>query len=188
MPKNKLSFLQRLTGAVGDEMAEETLKIKKGKSKIDEIEKDYNEEQDKIETKKEAEIFEEAQNEEIKPEPAKEESWLSESEGQLTIDVYQTPTDIIITSTIAGVKPEDLDITITNDMVTIKGERKKEESIKDEDYYYQECYWGKFSRSVILPVDVVSEKAEANMKNGILIIHLPKAEQLKTKKIKVKGL
>jgi len=111
--------------------------------------------------------------------------WLPESEGQLTIDVYQTPNHIIIKSTIAGVNPEDIDITITNDMVTIRGKREKDEEIKAEDYYYQECYWGPFSRSVILPVDVEAENAEASLKNGILTIRLPKIEKVKTKKIKV---
>lgn len=109
------------------------------------------------------------------------------SEGQLTIDVYQTDSDIVIKSTIAGVKPEDLDVTINNDMVTIRGERKNEEQVSQENYYYQECYWGGFSRSVILPVDVLSDKSEASMKNGILTIRLPKADTTKTKKIQVRG-
>ncbi|MDD5589851.1 MAG: Hsp20/alpha crystallin family protein [Candidatus Portnoybacteria bacterium] len=111
--------------------------------------------------------------------------WLPDSEGQLTIDVYQTPSHIIIKSTIAGVKPEELDITITNDMVTIRGKREKDEEITTEDYYYQECYWGAFSRSVILPVDIEADRAEAALKNGILTIKLPKVEKVKTKKIKV---
>jgi HSP20 family protein len=110
-----------------------------------------------------------------------------DGEGQLTIDVYQTDNDIVIKSTIAGVKPEDLDVSINSDMVTIRGERKNEEQISDENYYYQECYWGSFSRSVILPIDVVSEKAEASMKNGILTIRLPKADNTRTKKIQVRG-
>lgn len=109
------------------------------------------------------------------------------SEGQLTIDVYQTENDIVIKSTIAGVKPEDLDVSINNDMITIRGERKKEEDVPEENYYYQECYWGNFSRSVILPVDVFADKIEASMKNGILTIHLPKADTTKTKKIQVRG-
>ncbi len=110
-----------------------------------------------------------------------------ESEGQLTIDVYQTDDDIVIKSTIAGVKPEDLDVNINNDMVTIRGERKQDEEISPDNYYYQECYWGPFSRSVILPVEIVSEKAEATMKNGILTIRLPKADTTKTRKIQVRG-
>lgn len=111
----------------------------------------------------------------------------TESEGQLTIDVYQTDDDIVIKSTIAGVKPEDLDVNINNDMVTIRGERKQEEEVDPENYYYQECYWGPFSRSVILPVEIIAEKAEATMKNGILTIRLPKADTTKTRKIQVRG-
>ncbi len=108
-------------------------------------------------------------------------------EGQLTIDVYQTDDDIIIKSTIAGVNPEDLDVSINNDMITIKGERKFEDEVSEDNFYYQECYWGSFSRSVVLPVDVVAEKIEASLKNGILTIKLPKADTNRTKKIKVRG-
>jgi HSP20 family protein len=109
------------------------------------------------------------------------------AEGQLTIDVYQTENDIVIKSTIAGVKPEDLDVSINNDMVTVKGERKNEEIVESGNYYYQECYWGSFSRSVLLPVDVIPEKADAALKNGILTIRLPKADTTRTKKIQVRG-
>ncbi len=110
-----------------------------------------------------------------------------DGEGQLTIDVYQNDNEIIIKSTIAGVKPEDLDVSINNDMITIRGERKQEEEISEENYYYQECYWGNFSRSVILPVDVIADKIEASMKNGILTIKMPKADNTKAKKIQVRG-
>ncbi len=109
-----------------------------------------------------------------------------EGEGQLTIDVYQNPDEIIVESTIAGVKPEDLDIAITNEAVVIKGKREKQEEIKDEDYFYQECYWGKFSRSIILPQEIDADKAIASLKNGILTIKLPKLNRQKTKKLKVK--
>ena len=112
---------------------------------------------------------------------------MPETEGQLTIDVYQTPTDVVIKSTVAGVDPEDIDISISNDMVTIRGSRQKDDEVKTEDYYYQECYWGAFSRSVILPVDIEADKAEASFKNGVLTIRLPKVERVKTKKIKVKA-
>jgi len=108
-------------------------------------------------------------------------------DGQLTIDVYQTDEDVVIKSTIAGVNPEDLDVSINNDMITIRGERKFEEEVSEENFYYQECYWGSFSRSVVLPVDVIAEKIEASLKNGILTIRLPKADTNKTKKIKVRG-
>jgi len=118
---------------------------------------------------------------------AKSEDWTSDHEGQLAIDVFQTDNDIIIKSAIAGVSPEDIDISIDNDMVTVRGERKSGDEIKEDNYYYQECYWGAFSRSVILPVDVVVDKADADLKNGILTIILPKAKKSKTTQIKVKA-
>ena len=120
-------------------------------------------------------------------EESNREEWISEYEGQLTLDVYQTKDNVVIKSTIAGVKSEDLDITIANDMVTIKGERKKQEEAKEDDYFYQECYWGSFSRSIILPVDIDVEGVEADLKDGILTVILPKAAKAKTKKIKIKN-
>jgi HSP20 family protein len=113
------------------------------------------------------------------------EDFYEEGEGQLTIDVYQNTDEIIVESPIAGVKPEDLDISITSESVTIKGSREKERRIKDEDYFYQECYWGKFSRSIILPQEVDAEKAEATVKNGVLTIRLPKLNRQRSKKLKV---
>lgn len=110
----------------------------------------------------------------------------SEAEGQLTIDVYQTPDEIMIESTIAGVKPEDLDINITSDAVTIRGERKREKKLREDDYFYQECYWGRFSRSIILPQEIDPDKSTANLKNGILTIKLPKLNRQKGRNLKVK--
>lgn len=115
----------------------------------------------------------------------KKKEFLSEAEGQLVLDVYQDDGNIIVKSTLAGVKPEDIDITITNDMLSIKGAREKEEHIESDDYYYQECYWGAFSRSVILPTEVEADRIQASIKNGVLTIVLPKAEKVKTKKISV---
>jgi HSP20 family protein len=118
---------------------------------------------------------------------ATQEDWLSEYEGQLTIDMYQTKDNVIIKSTIAGVKPEDIDVTIANDMVTIRGERKRDFDASSEDYFYQECYWGSFSRSVVLPVDVDIENVSADLKDGILTVILPKAAKAKAKKVRVGG-
>ncbi len=89
------------------------------------------------------------------------EPWYDETpeEGQLTIDVYQTPTEIVIKSMVAGVKPEDLDISITRDMVTIKGKRETDRFVKDEDYFHQELYWGSFSRTIMLPAEVDVEES-----------------------------
>lgn len=111
----------------------------------------------------------------------------AETDGHLPVDVFQTPADIIIKSTIAGVKPEHLDIALTNDMITIQGKRDLEEETHPENYFYRECHWGQFSRSIILPVDVHSDKAVAVIKNGILTIRLPKLQKDsgKTKKIEV---
>ncbi|MBI4094347.1 MAG: Hsp20/alpha crystallin family protein [Candidatus Liptonbacteria bacterium] len=109
-----------------------------------------------------------------------------EAEGRLTLDVYQTPAEIIVESAVAGVDPDTLDIDVTPDSVTIRGERRREDTVKDEDYFYQECYWGKFSRSVILPQEVDAESAYATFKNGILAVHLPKQNKEKKKKLKVR--
>jgi len=175
MTKQKKSFFERLTGAKDMEGS------------------DYNE----VPVYNEGEETPVTMREESTTFPVREEaSWASPSfsqadndasEGQLTIDVYQTENDIVIKSTIAGVKPEDLDVSINNDMVTVKGERKNEEEVENGNYYYQECYWGSFSRSVLLPVDVIPEKADASLKNGILTIRLPKADTTRTKKIQVRG-
>jgi HSP20 family protein len=106
--------------------------------------------------------------------------WLSdvepETEGQLAIDVYQNAKKIVIKSTIAGVKPEDLKISLHHDLLTIKGTREADRSIKEDDYLYRECYWGSFSRSVILPAEVDGRKVEAELENGVLTITLYKTE------------
>lgn len=109
-----------------------------------------------------------------------------DQEGQLTVDVFQDNENIIIQSTVAGVSPDDLDVSITNDMVTIRGERRRLFDVSEQDYFYQECYWGSFSRSVILPVEIDADNAEAKMKNGVLTIRIPKANIAITRKLKVK--
>lgn len=119
-------------------------------------------------------------------EPAPAE-WLGSDydEGQLSIDVYQTPDKLVVKSTIAGVKPENIDISINNDMLTIRGKRLCQEEIAEENYLIKECYWGGFSRSVILPVEVEADKVEASLDNGVLTVILPKAKSAKQFSIKV---
>ncbi|MBI4122119.1 MAG: Hsp20/alpha crystallin family protein [Parcubacteria group bacterium] len=95
--------------------------------------------------------------------------------GQLALDIYQTAADLVVEAPIAGVNHEDLDISIQDDVLTIRGMRERSQDIDADDLIYQECHWGDFSRSIVLPVDVVSERVEATMKNGILTIRLPKA-------------
>ncbi|KPJ73727.1 hypothetical protein AMJ48_00220 [Parcubacteria bacterium DG_74_1] len=113
-----------------------------------------------------------------------EEKWL-EAEGELAIDVYQTENEVVIQAAIAGVRPENLDIAIERDILTIRGNREKpfEES---GDYFTQECYWGPFSREVVMPVEVDPERVEAAMKDGILTIRIPKMLREKLRKIKVR--
>jgi len=107
-------------------------------------------------------------------------------DGQLTVDVYQNAEEIIVESAVAGVDPEDLDINVTSDSISIKGIRHRDKEVKDHDYFYQECYWGRFSRSIILPQEIDPERAAVKFKNGILTIKLPKLNKKKVKKLKVK--
>jgi HSP20 family protein len=110
-----------------------------------------------------------------------------EEDGQLAIDVYQDDDYVIIKSIVGGVRPEDLDLAVTADMVTIKGSRERSEEVAEENYYYQECFWGSFSRSVILPCDIKTDQVEASMKNGILTIKMPKVAKNSATKISVRG-
>lgn len=122
----------------------------------------------------------------IKDEGGNEPEEFEGEEGQLTIDVYQTDDHIIVKSTVAGVDPEDLEINITAESVTIRGARRQEEKVEEKDYLYQECFWGRFSRSVILPQEVDADKSVASLKNGILTIKMPKLNKQKAKKLKIK--
>jgi len=117
-----------------------------------------------------------------------ENGWIpaEDDEGQLSIDVYQTNEAIVVKSTIAGVKPEDIDISINNDMLTIRGKRMEQNEIPEESYLYKECYWGSFSRSIILPVEIVNERIEAILENGVLTVILPKAKVAKPISIRVR--
>jgi len=105
----------------------------------------------------------------------------------LAVDMYETDQDVVVKSSVAGVKPEDIDITITGDTLTIKGETKAEEKIERENYVRQERRYGAFSRSLTLPTTIVAEQAKAEFENGVLTLTLPKAEEVKPKTIKVKA-
>lgn len=100
--------------------------------------------------------------------------------------MYQTANDVVVKMALPGVKPEEVDISITGDTLTIKGEHKEEPEVSQEDYFYKERRFGAFSRSVTIPVSVQSDKAEATFEDGILTLVLPKAEEIKPKQIKVK--
>jgi HSP20 family protein len=115
-----------------------------------------------------------------------EEDWLDQEFGQLTIDLYQTDKEVVIQSAIAGVEPEDLDISIEDDLLIIKGKREKKFAQEKKNYFYQECFWGEFSREVILPVEVDNSRVEASMDQGVLTIRIPKIGTETKKKITVK--
>lgn len=110
-----------------------------------------------------------------------------EMEGQLALDMYQTKDNLVVKSTIAGVRPEDIDVTVNDNVLTISGERTQHDEVRDKDYYLQECYWGEFSRSVELPEEFDAEGISAEIKDGILTVVIPKSEKAKPKKIMVKG-
>lgn len=118
------------------------------------------------------------------------ETHLGVAEGQLAVDVAQTADELIVVAAMAGTPPENIELHLHNDLLTIRGERKSPisaaaesrtissvEDLCDVEHFYQECYWGKFSRSIVLPADVKAELARAEYNNGVLIIYLPKAGQ-----------
>lgn len=117
---------------------------------------------------------------------AAEKEGSPELEGQLAIDVCQTNKEIIIQSTIAGVKPDNLEVTIENGMVTIRGSRNQTESADGKNYLIQECHWGSFSRQFVLPSEVDPSRSEALLKEGILTIKIPKIQKEKVTKLLVK--
>lgn len=188
MPKEKKSFFGKfMGGTVVDDDAAEFVAVAEDTGPSEALEEELMEEEVDVEQETPEEETVEIR-ETSKPAQNQNEEWMADYEGQLNIDMYQTKDNVIIKSTIAGVRPEDIDISVANDMVTVKGARRKEDNVPQEDYFYQECYWGNFSRSVIVPVDIDSENIEADLKDGILTIIVPKAAKAKTKKIKVKGL
>jgi HSP20 family protein len=114
--------------------------------------------------------------------------WLAPAGAKaLAVDMYETDDTIIVKSAIPGVKPEDLDISITSDTLTIKGETKAEEEIKEENIIRRECRYGSFCRTLIIPMPIVADRAEAEFEHGVLTLTLPKAEEVKPKAIKVKA-
>ncbi len=106
------------------------------------------------------------------------------AEGQLAVDIYQQEDKLIIKSTIAGARAEDLNINLNHDLLTIKGTRELKDNIREEYYLCRECYWGPFSRSIILPVEVDPQKIEASLEEGVLTIIL---KILKNPSITIQG-
>jgi HSP20 family protein len=117
-------------------------------------------------------------------------NWMEEEneEAELAVDVYQTGSDIVIQTMVAGVRPEDLEITIARDMVTISGSREESRIIEEENYFSKELYWGRFSRTISLPAEVEPEEVDATERHGLLTIKLQKVDKEKKNNIKVKSI
>lgn len=130
------------------------------------------------------------------PQMSQRSEWLEESSvttdqeelvGQLPVDVYQTNDDIIIKTLVPGVRPENLEVNVTRDMVVIKGKREQAKQIPPENYFHQELYWGVFSRSILLPQEIDTDQAEAVEHNGLLILRLPRINKAKQTKLKIRS-
>mgnify|MGYP001774229754 CR=1 FL=1 len=109
------------------------------------------------------------------------------SEGTLTVDVYSKDNYLVIISPIAGVSLENIDIFVENNILIIKGSRMPPENIDPSDYEYQECFWGPFSRTIVLPKDLDLENIKAYYHNGILMIKIPKKEEKQVKRVEIKA-
>lgn len=160
----KPSFLERLTGSVN----------------LDALDDNEFEHQEDFDDEV-ADDEEEYEHEEVRGHSEEPQ------EGELPVDMYQTDETIVIRALIAGVSPEDLDIAITRDMVTIKGERQEIQEAPDEDYYHRELFWGSFARTIMLPEEVVIDEAEAKEKHGLLEIALPKLDKNRSARLAVKS-
>lgn len=106
--------------------------------------------------------------------------------GSLAVDMYETDDDVVVKASVPGVDAEDLEISITGDTLTIKGQSEAKEEVEEENYFYRERWYGAFSRSMAIPTSVEADKAEADFEDGVLTLRLPKAEEMKPKAIKVK--
>jgi len=125
---------------------------------------------------------------------SEEETWDTDNreehtqqEGELPVDMYQTNDAIIIKALVAGVSPTDLDISITRDMVTIRGVREEYQETNDDNYFHRELFWGGFTRTLVLPEEVVIDEAEAQEKHGLLEIRLPKLDKHRSTQLKVRS-
>ena len=117
-------------------------------------------------------------------------SWIEEEndEAELAVDIYQTPTDIIVQTMVAGVKPEDLEISVARDTITIRGTREESRTIDEDNYFSKELYWGRFSRTISLPQEIEPEEVEATEKHGLLTIRIRKVDKEKKNSVKVRSL
>ena len=116
------------------------------------------------------------------------ESPIFEQEGELVVDVFETNADFVVSAAIAGIQIKDIDISLEKDMMVIKGNRTDPCDHPDKKYFYQECYWGPFSRKIILPENIDIDQADAQMDKGVLTIKIPKNENTGKGKLGVKAI
>lgn len=124
-----------------------------------------------------------------------EENWEDEGDedpgtqqdGELPVDMFQTDDAIVIRALVAGVSPAELDVSITRDMVTLRGVREEIQEVHDDGYYHRELFWGSFSRTLVLPEEVAIDEAEAQEKHGLLEIRLPKLDKHRSTQLKVRS-
>lgn len=118
-------------------------------------------------------------------EPKQEKKKWDAPRGQLVVDVYETDKELVVQSAIAGIKNNQIDVSLDNDILIIKGEREDPSKEKDKRYFLKECYWGSFSKEIILPREIDTGKIDAKVKDGILTVRMQKIEKAKNKKIEV---
>jgi HSP20 family protein len=123
-------------------------------------------------------------------ESARDTPWAQDEpeEGELAVDVYQTNDTIIIQVMVAGVGANNLSVSVTRELVTIKGKREAPQNIPRENYFHQELYWGAFARTILLPQEIEAEEVEANEHHGLLTIKLRKIDKSRVQNIKIKSL
>jgi HSP20 family protein len=181
MNNTRKSFFQRLTGSFKDEDEDEAIE------KMSQINrKSFSNFNTKI-TDTNSVIEDEDKDEDMSSE-FEDNNEIIAVEGQLGIDLFETPLEVIVKTMIPGVRKDDIDISLSRDMLTIRGERKDEKTISDDDYHYKELYWGTFSRTVKLPHEVDIDKAEATESQGMLTLRLPRIDRERKASLKVKGM
>jgi HSP20 family protein len=105
--------------------------------------------------------------------------------GTLSVDIYTKDNDLVIVAPIAGASLENISVLVENDLLIIKGERRPPENVDDSAYEHRECFWGPFSRTIVLPRDVDYDNVRAYYHNGILMIRIPKKTEVQTKRIEI---
>ncbi len=123
----------------------------------------------------------------IKIHPLPQNTPVKKEVGQLSVDIYHTDKEIVVLAPIAGVSKEDIHLSVTDDVFVIKGSRPAQEDVPEENYYTRECFWGDFSRSIVLPLEADGKNISASFENNVLEIRIPKVKQESTKIIKIKA-